>query len=160
MGYNKFRWWSNSKRKKPLSDRAPLFDKIQNGDYNYSYLFEEAEQVKSLAKKAYEDTYKNYGGTDEKNRIESSLEASRMKRLRAIKLQLEAYKDEQKILYKLQKDFKHEKRLQLYLASITLRDFRRIHIRFLQIYVGSAVNNATILPTQRALCRTCLHISD
>ena len=106
MGYNKFRWWSNSKRKKPLSDRAPLFDKIQNGDYNYSYLFEEAEQVKSLAKKAYEDTYKNYGGTDEKNRIESSLEASRMKRLRAIKLQLEAHKDEQKILYKLEKDFK------------------------------------------------------
>ena len=29
-----------------------------------------------------------------------------MKRLRAIKLQLEAHKDEQKILYKLEKDFK------------------------------------------------------
>ena len=114
MGYNKFRWWSNSKRKKPLSDRAPLFDKIQNGDYNYSYLFEEAEQVKSLAKKAYEDTYKNYGGTDEKNRIESSLEASRMKRLKAIKLQLEAHKDEQKILYKLQKDFKDVFKLDIF----------------------------------------------
>jgi hypothetical protein len=59
-----------------------------------------------LAKKAYDDTYKNYGGNDEKNRIEVSLEASRMKRLRAIKLQLEAHKDEQKILYKLEKDFK------------------------------------------------------
>mgnify|MGYP000377063342 CR=1 FL=1 len=31
---------------------------------------------------------------------------SRMKRLKAIKLQLEAHKDEQKILYKLEKDFK------------------------------------------------------
>ena len=106
MSYNHFRWWTTSKRKKPLSDRAPLFDKIKNGDYDYSYMFQEAEQVKELAKKAYDDTYKNYGGTDEKNRIEVSLEASRMKRLRAIKLQLEAHKDEQKILWKLEHDFK------------------------------------------------------
>ena len=106
MSYNKFRWWTKGKRKKPLSDRAPLFDKIKNGDYDYSYMFQEAEQVRELAKKAYDDTYKNYGGNDEKNRIEVSLEASRMKRLRAIKLQLEAHKDEQKILWKLEKDFK------------------------------------------------------
>jgi hypothetical protein len=106
MSYNKFRWWTRNKTKKPLSDRAPLYDKIQNGDYDYSYMFNEAEMVKELAKKAYDDTYKNYGGNDEKNRIEVSLEASRMKRLRAIKLQLEAHKDEQKILYKLEKDFK------------------------------------------------------
>lgn len=106
MSYNRFRWWTRNKRKKPLSDRAPLYDKIQNGDYDYSYMFNEAEMVKELAKKAYDDTYKNYGGNDEKNRIEVSLEASRMKRLRAIKLQLEAHKDEQKILYKLEKDFK------------------------------------------------------
>jgi hypothetical protein len=106
MSYNKFKWWTKGKKHKPLSDRAPLYDKIQNGDYDYSYMFNEAEMVKELAKKAYDDTYKNYGGTDEKNRIEVSLEASRMKRLRAIKLQLEAHKDEQKILWKLQNDFK------------------------------------------------------
>ena len=106
MSYNKFRWWTRNKTKKPLSDRAPLYDKIQNGDYDYSYMFNEAEMVKELAKKAYDDTYKNYGGNDEKNRIEVSLEASRMKRLRAIKLQLEAHKDEQKILWKLEHDFK------------------------------------------------------
>ena len=106
MSYNRFRWWTRGKRKKPLSDRAPLFDKIKNGDYEYSYLFAEAIEMRATAKKAYEDTYKNYGGTDEKNRIEASLEASRMKRLKAIKLELEAHKDEQKILYKLEKDFK------------------------------------------------------
>jgi hypothetical protein len=83
-----------------------LYDKIKNGDYEYSYLFEEATEMRATAKKAYEDTYKNYGGTDEKNRIESSLEASRMKRLKAIKLELEAQKDEQKILYKLEHDLK------------------------------------------------------
>lgn len=106
MAYNKFRWWATGKRKKPLSDRAPLFDKIKHGDYDYSFMFGEADKMRETAKKAYDETYKNYGGTDEKNRIEASLEASRMKRLKAIKLELEAHKDEQKILYKLEKDFK------------------------------------------------------
>jgi len=106
MAYNKFRWWATGKRKKPLSDRAPLFDKIQNGDYDYSFMFGEADKMRATAKQAYQQTYDNYGGTDEKNRVESALEASRMKRLKAIKLELEAHKDEQKILYKLEKDFK------------------------------------------------------
>lgn len=106
MAYNKFRWWQTGKRKKPLSDRAPLFDKIQNGDYDYSFMFGEADKMRITAKQAYQQTYDNYGGSDEKNRVESALEASRMKRLKAIKLELEAHKDEQKILYKLEKDFK------------------------------------------------------
>ena len=106
MAYNKFRWWATGKRKKPLSDRAPLFDKIQNGDYDYSFMFGEADKMRATAKQSYQQTYDNYGGTDEKNRVESALEASRMKRLKAIKLELEAHKDEQKILYKLEKDLK------------------------------------------------------
>ena len=106
MAYNKFRWWATGKRKKPLSDRAPLFDKIQNGDYDYSFMFGEADKMRATAKQAYQQTYDNYGGTDEKNRVESALEASRMKRLKAIKLELEAHKDEQKILYKLENDFR------------------------------------------------------
>ena len=114
MGYNKYRWWATGKRKKPLSDRAPLFDKIKNGDYDYSFMFGEADKMKLTAKEAYQQTYDNYGGTDEKNRVESALEASRMKRLKAIKLQLEAHKDEQKILYKLQKDFKEVFKLDIF----------------------------------------------
>lgn len=104
MSYNKFRWWTKGRRNKPLSDRAPLFDKIQNGDYDYSYMFGEAEMVGESAKKAYDDAYSNYYGTDEKNRIEVALDASRMKRLRAVKLRLEAHKDEQMILWRLRKD--------------------------------------------------------
>jgi len=114
MGYNKYRWWATGKRKKPLSDRAPLFYKIKNGDYDYSFMFGEADKMKLTAKQAYQQTYDNYGGTDEKNRVESALEASRMKRLKAIKLQLEAHKDEQKILYKLQKDFKEVFKLDIF----------------------------------------------
>jgi len=114
MSYNRFRWWTKGKRKKPLSDRAPLFDKIQNGDYDYSYLFAEADEMKATTQQVYQQTYDNYGGTDEKNRIESALEASRMKRLKALKLELEAHKDEQKILYKLQKDFKEVFKLDIF----------------------------------------------
>jgi hypothetical protein len=60
--------------------------------------------MRETAHKVYQQTYDNYGGTDEKNRIEVSLEASQMKRIKAIKLELEANKDEQNILYKLRRD--------------------------------------------------------
>jgi hypothetical protein len=104
MSYNKFRWWTKGKKNKPLPEHYPLSQKIQNGDYDYSYMFAEAKEMRATAQKIYQQTYDNYGGTDEKNRIEVSLEASQMKRLKAIKLELEAHKDEQKILWKLRKD--------------------------------------------------------
>jgi hypothetical protein len=104
MSYNKFRWWTKGKKNKPLPEHYPLSQKIQNGDYDYSYMFAEAKEMRATAQKVYQQTYDNYGGTDEKNRIEVSLEASQMKRLKAIKLELEAHKDEQKILWKLRKD--------------------------------------------------------
>jgi hypothetical protein len=71
-------------------------------------MFSEARSVKESAKKACEDAYKNYGGTDEQNRNEASLEAGRMKRIKAIKLEMEAYADENRILWKLQGELKRE----------------------------------------------------
>jgi hypothetical protein len=82
--------------------------KIRNGDFDYSYMFSEARLVKESAQKASSDAYKNYGGTDEQNRIQASLEAGRMKRIKAIKLELEAYADENRILWKLQTELKNE----------------------------------------------------
>ena len=108
MSYNKFRWWTKGRPNKPLKADAPLLLKIRNGDFDYSYMFSEAEIMKQTAQKAYDDTYKNYGGTDERNRIEVSLDASRMRRLKAIKLELEANSDENKILWKLQTELKKE----------------------------------------------------
>ena len=104
MGYNRFKWWTRKKKNKPFPEYYPLAEKIKNGDYDYSYMFSEAMEVRESAQKAYQQTYDNYGGTDEKNRIEVSLDASRMKRLRALKLELEAHKDEQMILWKLRRD--------------------------------------------------------
>ena len=108
MAYNKFRWWTKGRPSKPLKADAPLLLKIRNGDFNYSYMFSEAQIVKESAQKAGEDAYKNYGGTDEQNRIQASLEAGRMKRIKALKLEIEADKNEKSILWKLQKELKQE----------------------------------------------------
>jgi hypothetical protein len=108
MGYNPFRWWTKGRPNKPLKAEAPLLLKIRNGDFDYSYMFSEAKIVKESAQKAGEDAYKNYGGTDEQNRIQASLEAGRMKRIKSIKLELEAMTDENKILWKLRKELARE----------------------------------------------------
>jgi hypothetical protein len=108
MGYNKFRWWTKGRPNKPLKADAPLLLKIRNGDFDYSYMFSEAKVVRETAEKASADAYKNYGGTDEQNRIQASLEAGRMKRIKALKLEIEADKNEKSILWKLQKELKQE----------------------------------------------------
>jgi hypothetical protein len=64
--------------------------------------------MRESAKQVYELTYKNYGGTDEKNRVEAALEASRMRRVKALKLELEGGREEQITLWKLQMELKKE----------------------------------------------------
>ena len=108
MGYNKFRWWTKGRPNKPLKADAPLLLKIRNGDFDYSYMFNEATQMRESAKQVYDLTYKNYGGTDEKNRVEAALEASRMRRVKALKLELEGGREEQITLWKLQMELKKE----------------------------------------------------
>jgi hypothetical protein len=108
MGYNPYRWWTKGKRHQHLKADAPLLLKIRNGGFEYSEMFEEAKDLKQSSHKAYEDAYKNYGGTDESNRIQSAIEAGRMKRVKAIKLELEADKDENRILIVLRKALVNE----------------------------------------------------
>ena len=108
MGYNKFRWWTKGRPNKPLKAEAPLLLKIRNGDFDYSYMFNEAKGMRESAKEVYDLTYKNYGGTDEKNRVEAALETSRMRRVKALKLELEGGREEQITLWKLQMELKKE----------------------------------------------------
>ena len=108
MAYNKFRWWTKGRPNKPLKADAPLLLKIRNGDFDYSYMFNEAVEMRNTASKVYEQTYNNYGGTDERNRVEVALEASQMKRVKALKLELEANKDELNLLYKLRSELTKE----------------------------------------------------
>jgi hypothetical protein len=108
MGYNKFRWWTKGRPNNPLKADAPLLLKIRNGDFDYSYMFNEANGMRESAKQVYDLTYKNYGGTDEKNRVEAALDASRMRRVKALKLELEGGREEQITLWKLQMELKKE----------------------------------------------------
>jgi hypothetical protein len=108
MGYNPFRWWTKGRPSKPLKADSPLLLKIRNGDFDYSYMFNEAASQRASAEEAYNQAYKNYGGTDEKNRNEAALEASRMKRIKAVKLELEAFRNEELILWKLRAELKKE----------------------------------------------------
>lgn len=108
MGYNPYRWWTKGRPNKPLPADAPLLLKIRNGDFNYSYMFNEAKAMRDTSQKVYQQTFDNYGGTDQKNREQAALEASRMKRIKAIKLELEAAKDEEMLLWKLRMELKKE----------------------------------------------------
>jgi hypothetical protein len=108
MGYNPFRWWTKGRPKAPLKAEAPLLLKIRNGDFDYSYMFNEAKEMRKTSQKVYEEAYKNYGGTDQKNREQAALEASQMKRVKAIKLELEAARDEEMLLWKLRMELKNE----------------------------------------------------
>ena len=108
MGYNPFRWWTKGKIHRPLKPDAPLLLKIRNGDFDYSYMFGEAKEMRVTSQKVYEQAYKNYGGTDEQNRIQAALEASQMKRVKALKLEFEANRDENMILYKLRSELTKE----------------------------------------------------
>jgi hypothetical protein len=71
-------------------------------------MFNEAKQMRETQHKVYQQAYDNYGGTDERNRIQAALEASQMKRLKALKLELEANKDEQMLLWKLRSELTKE----------------------------------------------------
>lgn len=108
MAYNPYRWWTKGRKTKPLPANAPLLLKIRNGDFDYSYMFSEVKLVEMEAISTYEKTYKNYIGNDEKNRVEAAMEATRMKRLKARKLEIEAHYDEIRILNKLQKELESE----------------------------------------------------
>ena len=104
MGYNKFKWWRNGARKEPLSFNAHLYDKIVNGDFDISDFFKQALAARKKANRAYELAYKKYGGSSNSDRCESSRDASRMDRVRALKLEFEGELDEIRILNSLRSE--------------------------------------------------------
>lgn len=108
MGYNPFRWFTKGRQIKPLKGNAPLLLKIRNGDFDYSYMFNEAEFNRQEATRIYEETYKNYIGSDERNRKLAAEDSSRMKRVKALKLMEEAHKNELTILHSLRKQLESE----------------------------------------------------
>ena len=106
--YNKFRWWTRGRKVKPLPEKAPLLLKILNGDYEYSYMFAEAKSHREEAKAAYDKAYQNYIGNTESGRIDAAMTVGRMKRVKAVKAEIEAGLDELRILDKIKRDLERE----------------------------------------------------
>lgn len=105
--YNKFRWWT-SKRKKRLPKNTPLLLRIQNGDFDYSIYFEEAEFNRKEAKRIYDDVIQNSLISDPNEREREAQESSKMKRLKVMKLMEEGSNEELKILRELQLELELE----------------------------------------------------
>ena len=115
MGYNKFQWWmSGQSRKKPLGKNAPLLEKIKNGDFDYSPLFDASKKCRQDSELAYELAYRNYIGNDKLNRIRAAEDSARMTRVRALKLLDSADKDEHTRLVDLRVALKNQFKVDLW----------------------------------------------
>jgi hypothetical protein len=101
MAYNPYQWWKTNKKKR-LSQSAHLFDKIQNGDYNYSHYFTEAEASRQEYASLFQKTMNETGD------YAMARTAAKMKNVRALKLDEEAFKDEQKMLWSLKNELEEE----------------------------------------------------
>jgi len=56
LNYNRFRWWRKfDQPKKPLPNKSPLLDKIQNGDLEFSHYWWQAKFSELELNKAYVD---------------------------------------------------------------------------------------------------------
>jgi hypothetical protein len=108
MAYNPYKWWTRGRKVKPLPENTPLLLKILNGDYEYSYMFEDAKHHRREAELKYNKAYRNYIGITEDGRIEAAMNAGRMQRVKAVKCEIEAGLDELRILDKLKRDLEKE----------------------------------------------------
>ena len=101
MAYSKYKNWARDRNIKPIPNTMPLLLKIINGNYEYSYIFDVAAELNESADTAINLAYKNYRGTDQLSRSEAAREVGRKKRLKAVKVKIDAGLDELIILDKL-----------------------------------------------------------
>ena len=109
MGYNPFRWYTSGKyRKKPLKSNAPLLLKIQNGDFELSPFYKEAEDNHKLYDKMYNEYVKNSHSKDEHHIKHEAHQYAKMKRIKAQKLEEKALEEELTRLGEMKKRLKEE----------------------------------------------------
>jgi hypothetical protein len=91
-----------------------LLDKIKNGDFDYSPLFDASKKCRQDSELAYELAYRNYIGNDKLNRIRAAEDSARMTRVRALKLLDSADKDEHTRLVDLRVALKNQFKVDLW----------------------------------------------
>ena len=106
MGYNPYRWYTKGKKKR-LPQSADLYDKIKNGDFDYSHYYTEAEEARKEYSSLFQSVMDNYNGEGYHDYVNEARHKARMKNIRALKLDEEGFKDEQRILRDL-KNALHE----------------------------------------------------
>tara|TARA_R110000868_G_scaffold209206_1_gene458834 strand:+ start:445 stop:801 length:357 start_codon:yes stop_codon:yes gene_type:complete len=84
-----------------------LLQKIRKGNFEYSRLFSKSNDIRNSAQLAYDTTYNNYAGMNQQNRLDAALDAGRKKRIKSIKLNLQAAEDERMILFNLRTQLKN-----------------------------------------------------
>lgn len=107
MAYNKFRWFTST-RKSTLPTSYPLLLRIRNGDFNLSPYLIEAEEQRELAQSIYQKEMENKHISKLSDRHNEGIHKSRMKRVKALKLDVEGSKDEIRILKLLREGLEKE----------------------------------------------------
>ena len=109
MGYNPFRWYTSGKyRKRPLKTNAPLLLKIQNGDFELSPFYYEADDNHKLYDKMYNEYIQNSHSKDEHSIKHEAHQHAKMKRIKAHKLEEKALEEEQSRLHELRRRLTEE----------------------------------------------------
>lgn len=111
MAYNRFRWWSKGVgRRKRLPSSAPLLARIQNGDFEYSPYFYEAELAQQDADRIYKEVWDRRSKfSDDKLSIDADArDASKLRRLAKAKLIESGVEEEQKLLHQLKIELEDE----------------------------------------------------
>lgn len=107
MAYNKFRWFTNT-RKSTLPASHPLLLRIRNGDFELSPYLIEAEEQRELAQTIYNKEMNNQYISKLSDRHNEGIHKSRMKRVKALKLDVEGSKDEIRTLQLLKDGLEKE----------------------------------------------------
>ena len=107
-----FYWWRRFRTHRNLPYKAPLINKIRNGDFEYSPFFEQAKWELHWMKEEQEEFIKNYQGKNyENDNLYEDIE--RRARKRYNKLYEDAIKDEtdrmERLINGLSKYFKVKK---------------------------------------------------
>lgn len=99
--YNQFVWWRRYQQRPTLPDRAPLYNKIINGEYDTSDYYYQAEHENYLLEDA----------TKHLKTFEDKLDKISLFRARYKKLHEDFIKEEAEIMRKMKRDFSREFRI-------------------------------------------------
>lgn len=111
MAYNPFKWWSKGVgRKKRLPSNSPLLLRIQNGDFEYSPYFYEAQIAQQDADRIYKEVYdrRSKFSHDVKAIEADARDASKLRRIARNKLIESGVEEEEKLLHQLRVELEQE----------------------------------------------------